>query len=32
MTVIQDKVRELRALDSRLGPFVNSMLDLINAP
>lgn len=32
MTVIQDRVKKLRTVDARLRPFVDSVLDLMNAP
>ncbi len=32
MTVIQDRVRKLREVDQRLGPLVDSLLDLLSQP
>ncbi len=32
MTVLQDRVKKLRELDRRLGPLVDSVLDLLRAP
>ena len=32
MVVIQDRVKKLRQMDVRLGPLVESLLDLLNTP
>ncbi len=32
MTVFQDRVKKLREVDRRLGPLVDSVLDLLRAP
>ncbi len=32
MTVLQDRVKKLREVDRRLGPLVDSVLDLLRAP
>ncbi len=32
MTVLQDRVKKLREVDRRLGPLVDSVLDLFRAP
>ena len=32
MVVIQDRVKKLRQMDARLGPLVESLLDLLNTP
>lgn len=32
MTVIQDRVKKLREVDRRLGPLVDSLLDLLSVP
>ncbi len=32
MTVLQDRVKKLREVDRRLGPLVDSVLDLLRVP